>query len=121
MRPSRLRRSLGATRNKSSQNELVRIAELLDLVDEFLRSGNGVAERVSPTTFAPPDATTPNRKTGPDNARAGREATSRGRVTHKIEANYHDGVLRLAIPVAEKAKPRRIEISHDAEGTAINA
>lgn len=45
MRPSRLRRSLGATRNKSSQNELVRIAELLDLVDEFLRSGNGVAER----------------------------------------------------------------------------
>ena len=82
MRPSRLRRSLGATRNKSSQNELVRIAELLDLVDEFLRSGNGVAERVSPTTFTPPDATTPNRKTGPDNARAGREATSRGRVTH---------------------------------------
>ena len=73
MRPSRLRRSLGATRNKSSQNELVRIAELLDLVDEFLRSGNGVAER-SPTTFTPPDATTPNRKTGPDNARTGREA-----------------------------------------------
>ena len=53
MRLSRLRRSLGATRNKSSQNELVRIAELLDLVDEFLRSGNGVAERVSPTTFTP--------------------------------------------------------------------
>ena len=33
--------------------------------------------------------------------------------TDKIEANYHDGVLRLTIPVAEKAKPRRIEISHD--------
>ena len=33
----------------------------------------------------------------------------------------HDGVLRLTIPVAEKAKPRRIEIGHDAERTAINA
>ena len=41
--------------------------------------------------------------------------------TDKIEASYHDGVLRLTIPVAEKAKPRRIEISHDGEQTAINA
>jgi len=41
--------------------------------------------------------------------------------TDKIEANYHDGVLRLTIPVAEKAKPRRIEISHDGQQTAINA
>lgn len=41
--------------------------------------------------------------------------------TDKIEANYHDGVLRLTIPVAEKAKPRRIEISHDGQKTAINA
>lgn len=41
--------------------------------------------------------------------------------TDKIEANYHDGVLRLTIPVAEKAKPRRIEISHDDHQTAINA
>ena len=31
--------------------------------------------------------------------------------TDSIQANYHDGVLRLTIPVAEKAKPRRIEIS----------
>ncbi len=29
----------------------------------------------------------------------------------KIEAGYHGGVLRLRIPVAEKAKPRKIEIS----------
>jgi HSP20 family protein len=28
----------------------------------------------------------------------------------KIEAAYADGVLRLRIPVAEKAKPRKIEI-----------
>jgi HSP20 family protein len=41
--------------------------------------------------------------------------------TDKIEANYHDGVLRLTIPVAEKAKPRRIEISHNGEKSAINA
>jgi HSP20 family protein len=41
--------------------------------------------------------------------------------TDKIEATYHDGVLRLTIPVAEKAKPRRIDISQDAEPTAINA
>jgi HSP20 family protein len=41
--------------------------------------------------------------------------------TNKIEASYHDGVLRLTIPVAEKAKPRRIEISHDGHQTAINA
>ncbi|MCV7033948.1 Hsp20 family protein [Mycobacterium heckeshornense] len=41
--------------------------------------------------------------------------------TDKIEANYHDGVLRLTIPVAEQAKPRRIEISRDAERTAIKA
>ncbi len=41
--------------------------------------------------------------------------------TDKIEANYHDGVLRLTIPVAEKAKPRRIEISHNGEKTAITS
>jgi HSP20 family protein len=28
----------------------------------------------------------------------------------KINATYHDGVLTVTIPVAEKAKPRRIEI-----------
>jgi HSP20 family protein len=39
----------------------------------------------------------------------------------KADSLYHDGVLRLTIPVAEKAKPRRIEISHDGRQTAINA
>lgn len=28
-----------------------------------------------------------------------------------IEANYHDGVLTLRIPIAEKAKPRKIAIN----------
>ncbi|MFC4374515.1 Hsp20/alpha crystallin family protein [Nocardia halotolerans] len=32
--------------------------------------------------------------------------------TDHIRADYTDGVLRLAIPVAEKAKPRKIEIEH---------
>jgi HSP20 family protein len=30
--------------------------------------------------------------------------------TDKIRATYHSGVLRLSIPVAEKAKPRKISI-----------
>jgi len=29
----------------------------------------------------------------------------------RVEASYVDGVLRLSIPVAEQAKPRKIEIS----------
>ena len=31
--------------------------------------------------------------------------------TDRIQASYQDGVLRLTIPVAEAAKPRRIQIS----------
>ncbi len=38
----------------------------------------------------------------------------------RIDAAYADGVLRLTIPVAEKAKPRRIEVrTSDAENAAI--
>src|SRR6185295_4042934 len=33
----------------------------------------------------------------------------------RIEAHYDEGVLRLSIPVAERAKPRRIEISGQEE------
>ena len=40
--------------------------------------------------------------------------------TDKIEASYNGGVLRLTIPVAEKAKPRRIQITNE-EKQAINA
>ena len=39
-----------------------------------------------------------------------------------IEAGYADGVLRLVVPVAEKAKPRKIQVSGGAaDRTAIEA
>ena len=42
--------------------------------------------------------------------------------TERIEASYDSGVLTLKIPVAEHAKPRRIEISSKNEGRrAISA
>ena len=42
----------------------------------------------------------------------------------RIEANYDSGVLRLTVPVAERAKPRKIEVAlggSDNERTAIEA
>jgi HSP20 family protein len=40
----------------------------------------------------------------------------------RVEANYEGGVLRLRIPVAEKAKPRKIEIAQSDTGAdAITA
>ena len=42
--------------------------------------------------------------------------------TERIEASYDAGVLTLRIPVAERAKPRKIEISSGSkERQAINA
>jgi HSP20 family protein len=35
----------------------------------------------------------------------------------RLTADYTDGVLTLRIPVAERAKPRRIEIQHDSSST----
>ena len=43
----------------------------------------------------------------------------------RIEAAYEHGVLRLSVPVAEKAKPRKIEVSgltrRDSEAAQIEA
>ena len=41
--------------------------------------------------------------------------------TEKIDAHYEDGVLRLRIPVAEKAKPRKVAITNSHQTTEINA
>ncbi|MBJ8344399.1 Hsp20/alpha crystallin family protein [Antrihabitans sp. YC2-6] len=41
--------------------------------------------------------------------------------TDRIEAEYTDGVLRLRIPVAEKAKPRKIDIAHHNGRKSIDA
>jgi HSP20 family protein len=38
-----------------------------------------------------------------------------------IQATYDQGVLRLVIPVAEKAKPRKVQIAAGGEGRAIPA
>lgn len=45
----------------------------------------------------------------------------RGLALDQISASYADGVLTLTIPVAEDAKPRRIEVTHSAAPTAIEA
>lgn len=39
--------------------------------------------------------------------------------TEQVTASYVDGVLSLRIPVAEKAKPRRIEISADSSDQRV--
>ena len=40
----------------------------------------------------------------------------------RLEAAYDAGVLRLTVPVAEKAKPRKIEVTHSSgEQSAITA
>ncbi|MGK8558782.1 Hsp20/alpha crystallin family protein [Nocardia gipuzkoensis] len=41
--------------------------------------------------------------------------------TEHVRADYRDGVLRLAIPLAEKAKPRKMEIARGDGHMAIDA
>lgn len=44
-----------------------------------------------------------------------------GLATDAIKADYRDGVLSLIIPVAEQAKPRKIEVSRTTGDTVISA
>ena len=41
--------------------------------------------------------------------------------TDRIAANYEHGVLTLSIPMAEQAKPRKVEITAGGENPAISA
>jgi HSP20 family protein len=41
--------------------------------------------------------------------------------TDRISASYRNGVLSVTIPVSERAKPRRIEVTTDAEDRTIAA
>lgn len=45
----------------------------------------------------------------------------RGLDLDRVDATYADGVLTLTIPVAEEAKPRRIEVQHEGAKTEIAA
>lgn len=45
----------------------------------------------------------------------------RGLALDNIAATYQDGVLALTIPVAESAKPRRIEISHNGSAQSVGS
>jgi HSP20 family protein len=47
-------------------------------------------------------------------------AVGAGLALDRIEATYTDGVLTLTIPVADEAKPRKIEVQHGTR-TAIEA
>jgi HSP20 family protein len=39
--------------------------------------------------------------------------------TERLDAIYVDGVLTLSIPLAERARPRRIEVTHGGRDTAL--
>ena len=41
--------------------------------------------------------------------------------TESVGASYSSGVLSVRIPVAEQAKPRKIQISHESDRQAIDA
>ena len=42
-----------------------------------------------------------------------------GLALDKIEADYSDGVLLLTIPVAEQAKPRKIQVKHTGSAAQV--
>ncbi|WP_127126763.1 Hsp20/alpha crystallin family protein [Georgenia sp. SYP-B2076] len=46
-------------------------------------------------------------------------ALGTGLALDRIEAAYADGVLTLTIPVAEEARPRKIQVAHTGAGAAI--
>jgi len=60
-------------------------------------------------------------KERPSGTYARQLSVSRGLALDAISATYADGVLTLSIPVAEEAKPRRIEVQHGSDATQITS
>lgn len=60
-------------------------------------------------------------KERPSGTYARQLTVGRGLALDRISATYADGVLTLTIPVAEEAKPRRIEVQHGSRATSIEA
>ena len=60
-------------------------------------------------------------KERPSGTYARQLSVSRGLALDAISATYADGVLTLSVPVAEEAKPRRIEVQHGNESTQITS
>ncbi|MBT0994699.1 Hsp20/alpha crystallin family protein [Cellulomonas sp. DKR-3] len=56
-------------------------------------------------------------KERPSGTYARQLAVGSGLALDRIEATYTDGVLTLTIPVADEAKPRKIEVQHGARGS----
>jgi len=60
-------------------------------------------------------------KERPNGTYARQLSVGRGLALDAISATYADGVLTLSIPVAEEAKPRRIEVQHGSDATQITS
>ena len=41
--------------------------------------------------------------------------------TDRVDASYENGVLTVTVPIADRAKPRRIEVSSETRREAIDA
>jgi HSP20 family protein len=60
-------------------------------------------------------------KERPSGTYARQLSVGRGLALDAITATYADGVLTLSIPVAEEAKPRRVEVQHAGDQTQITS
>jgi len=60
-------------------------------------------------------------KERPSGTYARQLSVGRGLALDAITATYADGVLTLSIPVAEDAKPRRVEVQHASDQTQITS
>lgn len=91
-------------------------AETLDVTAE----NNTLTVRAERRRVAPEDAVYVVSERAPG-AYARQLVLGEGLDVEAIRADYHDGVLTLMVPVAEQAKPRRIDISRsDDTRTAIS-